>query len=98
MLTRFAAVLLRDDAVRWIRPCDDTSESLSQLCPFSNLIGGLGQSNMCMPRYKRIAPVWALSFGALLPYLRWRVPAVGDPTPYRRRRCAIAVDQFPATQ
>jgi hypothetical protein len=31
----------RDYPVRWICPCDD-SQSLSQLCPFSNLLGGLG--------------------------------------------------------
>jgi hypothetical protein len=67
----------RDYPVRWICPCDDTpSQSLSQLCPFSNLLGGLGQSNLCMPRCGRITPVWPLSFGAILPHFQWCVHAV----------------------
>ena len=52
-----------------IRPRNDAPQSLSQLCPFSNLLRWLGQSNLCVPRHRRIAPVWPLSFRTILPHL-----------------------------
>jgi len=60
-----------DFVVGWICPCGGAAnlESLSQPWPFSNLLRGVGQSDMCMPRYGRVTPVWALSFGAILPHL-----------------------------
>jgi hypothetical protein len=66
----------RDNAMRWSHPRDDAPQSLSQLCPFSNLRERFGQGNLCMPGDKRIAPVRALSFGAILPHLRWCVRTV----------------------
>jgi len=47
----------RDSPVRWPGSCDDAPQSFSQLCPFSNLLGWLGQSNMRMPRDKWIKEI-----------------------------------------
>jgi len=41
-----------------------------------------------MPRYERFSPVWALSFGAILPHLNWCVHAVAASCRWREKEGA----------
>jgi hypothetical protein len=53
-----------------------------------------------MPRYGRITPLWALSFGAILPHLRWCVHArraAVTQEPDMPRVVIMPVDQDPHT-
>jgi hypothetical protein len=41
---------VRDSYVRWIGPGEVAGKSLPDLCAFSYLLRGSGQTNLCMPR------------------------------------------------